>query len=239
MTKVKDLGPLQFNVSIVDKNGRPSPEFQRRWNTQRSNNNLIGAVTLGSGPPPATPAPDDGTEYVDISADPAVLYVGSGGTWIRIGVFKFIQLEDVPNTYTGGADDLVQVKHDETGLKFTPIDDILKIGFSFNVGGRPEADEQLGAGVWTVDIHFENGQPYEIVSLLPAAASAVFSLRHQVGFGWVDIGTITFGAGATTGTLAWTAPITIIAGNPVSLWGPSPQDATLSNITGMVTGVKG
>lgn len=45
-TDVKDLGPLDWRVSIVDQAGKPSPEFQRRWNSQRSNNTLISTVTM-------------------------------------------------------------------------------------------------------------------------------------------------------------------------------------------------
>lgn len=39
-----DLGPLDWRVAIVDSGGRPTPEFQRRWNTQRNNNTLIGSI---------------------------------------------------------------------------------------------------------------------------------------------------------------------------------------------------
>src|SRR5579859_3210003 len=38
----KDLGPLDCRTPIVDSAGRPSPEFQRRWQLQRGNNDLIG-----------------------------------------------------------------------------------------------------------------------------------------------------------------------------------------------------
>jgi hypothetical protein len=41
VTTTNDLGPLDWRVSITDKEGRPSPEFQRRWNAQRRNNGLI------------------------------------------------------------------------------------------------------------------------------------------------------------------------------------------------------
>lgn len=36
-----DTGPLDWRIGIVDKAGRPTPEFQRRWNSQRNNNTLI------------------------------------------------------------------------------------------------------------------------------------------------------------------------------------------------------
>lgn len=36
-----DLGPLDWRMAITDASGRPTPEFQRRWATQRTNNGLI------------------------------------------------------------------------------------------------------------------------------------------------------------------------------------------------------
>jgi hypothetical protein len=78
--KITDPGPLDWRVSIVDKAGRPSPEFQRRWNTNRDNTAQIGTVTFGSGAP--TGVPDDGAVYVDTSVSPAIVYYGDGGTWL-------------------------------------------------------------------------------------------------------------------------------------------------------------
>lgn len=78
---VNDPGPLDWRISIVDKQGRPSPEFQRRWNTNRNNTALIGTITFGSGPPPSLPAPSDGAEYADTSTTPYTIYIGQGGNW--------------------------------------------------------------------------------------------------------------------------------------------------------------
>lgn len=50
MVEVKDLGPLDWRSPIVDSAGRPSPEFQRLWNTQRGNNTLIGTKQGSVGP---------------------------------------------------------------------------------------------------------------------------------------------------------------------------------------------
>lgn len=79
MTTSKDTGPLDWRIAITDGTGRPTPAFQRQWNTQRNNNALIGTITFGTGAPTGTP--DDGAEYVDISTNPYTLYVGQGGTW--------------------------------------------------------------------------------------------------------------------------------------------------------------
>lgn len=78
--EVKDTGPLSWTVPIVDfKTGRPTPEFQRRWEQQRLNNSLIKAVTLGLGAP--TGIPEDGDLYADISVEPFIIYIGSDGAW--------------------------------------------------------------------------------------------------------------------------------------------------------------
>lgn len=116
MSLVKDTGPLDWRIAIVTGDGRPTPEFQRRWATQRTNNSQIGAITLGMGVP--TGVPDDGDEYVDISTTPYTLYIGNNGTWHQVGPIKFTDLADVPHTYVGSAGKFAQVNAGVTGLQF-------------------------------------------------------------------------------------------------------------------------
>lgn len=78
---VSNLGPLDWRIPIVTSEGRPTQEFQRRWANQISNNSQIGSITIGSGPPPNTPAPADGAQYADTSTNPYTLYIGGGGVW--------------------------------------------------------------------------------------------------------------------------------------------------------------
>lgn len=116
MTDVKDTGPLTWNVPITDvKTGRPTPEFQRRWEQQRANNSLIGSVTLGSGAP-VDPAPN-GAQYIDTSVEPYVLYVGDGGVWHQVSARTFLDLMDTPSSYT--ADAIVNVNGAGDALEFT------------------------------------------------------------------------------------------------------------------------
>jgi hypothetical protein len=122
---VTDTGPLDWRIGIVDKAGRPTPEFQRRWTQQRLNNAAIGTVSFGSGPPPATPAPADGAEYVDTSTTPYTIYVGNSGAWHKAGVTVFTELSDAPPTYTGSGDDLVRVNSGATGLEFVAPTSVL------------------------------------------------------------------------------------------------------------------
>lgn len=76
----KDIGPLTWDVPIVDKQGRPSPEFQRRWNTQRSNN--AGLVTAF-------------TQLTDVPSS----YTAKGGYVVRVNVaanaLEFIKTSDL------------------------------------------------------------------------------------------------------------------------------------------------
>lgn len=83
---VKDTGPLDWRIGIVDKSGRPTPEFQRRWAQQRANNDSITSISFGTGAPPAVPAPVDGAEYIDTSTTPYSFYVANSGTWNLINV---------------------------------------------------------------------------------------------------------------------------------------------------------
>lgn len=112
----KDIGPLTWNSAITDGQGRPTPEFQRRWNTQRTNNALIGSVSFGSGPPSGMPS--DGALYVDTSVTPMVLYIGDSGSYHVLGVQAFTDLSDVPHSYTGLGHELVRVNAGATGLEF-------------------------------------------------------------------------------------------------------------------------
>lgn len=123
MTAVKDTGPLDWRIAIVDKTGRPTQEFQRKWATQRANNALIGSITFGTGTP--TGMPDDGAEYVDTTKEPWVLYIGENGTWNVVGVQDFIDLDDVPGNYTGSGGKLVRVTGNATGLEFDSPSSVL------------------------------------------------------------------------------------------------------------------
>lgn len=119
MTSPTDLGPLDWRIAITDKSGRPTPEFQRRWNTQRNNNSLISSISTGAGPPTGTPK--DGAEYVDTSTTPYTLYLGEGGTWHQVGAMHFTDLLDAPHNYTSASLKLVRVNTGATGLEFVTL----------------------------------------------------------------------------------------------------------------------
>lgn len=119
MDSVKDTGPLDWRIAIVGQDGRPTPEFQRRWATQRTNNSLIGTgVTFGTATPPTSPIPEDGAEYVKTSTTPYTLFFGNNGVWHQTGAVAFTDLTDVPHTYTGSALKVPRVNAGLTGLEF-------------------------------------------------------------------------------------------------------------------------
>lgn len=112
----QDTGPLDWRIAITDAAGRPTPEFQRRWAIQRANNALIGAVMTGAGAP--ITIPEDGDEYIDVSVTPYVFYFGLNDTWHQVGVKFFLDLADVPHSYSGQGLKLVRVNSGATALEF-------------------------------------------------------------------------------------------------------------------------
>lgn len=65
-----------------------------------------------------------------------------------------------------------------------------------------------------------------------ATASAVFSIRKN----GVQFATITFAIGATTGTFACAADTAFAVGDVLTIFAPSPRDATLSGVAGTIVG---
>lgn len=125
--------PLNINVPIVDQNGRPTPAFLR-WVQD-----ILGVT--GQVVPLVTPAEVSGV--LDILGDDqgSVLYrdetqwdalppgtagdvlttagVGANPSW-QTPVRAFLDLSDVPVTYTGSGGLVVAVKASEDGLEFVP-----------------------------------------------------------------------------------------------------------------------
>ena len=126
MTTSANPGPLDWRIAIVDSAGRPTPEFQRRWQLQQTANGLIGFVGLVNGVPTGTPK-GDGELVINIATNPYTMYVADGGTWHLAGAVKFTSLSDVPPNYADAGAKLVQVKSTEDGLDFVSISGALDI----------------------------------------------------------------------------------------------------------------
>lgn len=256
MTVSKDTGPLVWNVPIVNKSGQPTPEFQRRWETQRQNNALIGTITFGSGAPTGTP--EDGAEYVDTSVTPYVFYIGSGGTWHQVGPKVLDDLQDVniPSVARGdilfrnatewvilapGTDGDVLTTH---GPGADPTWDTASgggdLGFGFNTSGALAANELLGAGIIPDDVTFDqtNTRVSIICAVPPTAATDLVIQTTDAFNNLYSPGTIHFAAGAVVGSLVLSPnPWLYIGGHPIYLYAPNPVDTTQRNITGFVVGV--
>lgn len=180
----KDLGPLDWRTPIVDGAGHPSPEFQRRWNQQRTNNGLIGFVATGSGAPSSVP--QDGQEYVDIGATPWVLYVGDNGAWSTVGPLAFTDLADAPHAYTSAGDKLVKVTTAADGLEFASISAVLDL-----IDDTRGAVLYRGATAWAA---LAPGTAGEVLSTNGAGADPAWIPQSGGGGGWTLINTFAVAA---------------------------------------------
>ena len=170
-----NLGPLDWRIAIVDRSGRPTPEFIKRWGIQRTNNGLISNVKTAVGAPPATPSPADGATYIDTSVTPYILYVGEGGTWNQVGPVIFTDLNDVPHSYKNSASQLVQVNSKADGLQFTTISEVLD-----EVDTGPASGDllQRNASVWVFT---------PIEAILDAIGAVQGSILYRSAIGWVAL----------------------------------------------------
>jgi hypothetical protein len=115
-----------------------------------------------------------------------------------------------------------------------------KTGFGFFIGGLPNNNELIGSATYPTNVQFVSGDG-AVTSGFPAAASAVLNLQAPdptTGLP-VNVGTITFAASSKTGVIAWSAgAYTLLAGKALSLYAPTPVDASLADISGTVNGTK-
>jgi hypothetical protein len=93
------------------------------------------------------------------------------------------------------------------------------------VGGIPLADEPVVVGIAPYDLTFTLSE-CKSEALVAATAITVFKIKCE----GIEIGTITYGAGATVGTVAFTDS-TVAKGELVTIVAPTTPDATLANIT--------
>jgi|SRR5665213_2099854 len=112
-----------------------------------------------------------------------------------------------------------------------------RAGFGFSAGGTLKSGELLGTGVWARAVTFGTGS-YSITSLIPAHASATFILKAIIAGVPTQVGSFVFAAGGKSATLTWSpTPYTNPAGTPLQLIAPTPNDANLASLTGIVNGV--
>lgn len=111
------------------------------------------------------------------------------------------------------------------------------VGFGFTVDGLMSDHELIGSGVFSRDIEFSGGgnTGTTISCLLPATSSAAFTIIATLSGVPTQIGTITFAPGALSGVVAFTDTV-LPAGSPLTVYAPTPADATLGTVTATVTG---
>jgi hypothetical protein len=217
-----EIGPLDWRTAIVDKQGRPTQEFQIRWNTQRGDNNLIGSISTGSGAPTGTPT--DGQMYLDISSTPWTLYSGHNKAWHTVGVVNFTDLADVPHSYTGNNNNLVQVNSSGTGLAFHGLTLRLYGGFS----GRPNAGQTLFEITMCGDEQFPTNLSG---SKLGFDVSNTNACTLPITVNGTNVGHASITAGGGSVSYVLTTGYTATAGDKLAFIAPTPQDPTLSGLT--------
>ena len=112
------------------------------------------------------------------------------------------------------------------------------IGFGFFVGGKLVSGELLGSAIYSSAVTFTNTSGSDIKSLIPAIASAVFTLKAVVLGVATGVATITFPSGSNTGTVAWSGgTYTLPLGGSLQLYAPSPADTNLAFVNGSINGL--
>ena len=95
-------------------------------------------------------------------------------------------------------------------------------GLSFGIQGKTTASEVIPLGSAPYDLS-PTSAGSSARALTAATSSTVFSIRR----GTTQIGTLTYGVGATVGVFNWTG--SIVKGDAVNLLCPATPDATLAD----------
>lgn len=107
-------------------------------------------------------------------------------------------------------------------------------GFGCFVGGLPAAHALIGVAQFPHEVTFQDGLDGNTWT---ATGAATGSPAFTFVVGGVTVGQATFAAGL--GTVAWTGAQYVLAANtPMQVFAPTPQDATLSTVNGLVTGFR-
>lgn len=148
-------------------------------------------------------------------SNPNKIAVRDNGAWVYFtpheGMTAYVQDEDIYVRWTGTA-------WEQSGQFYD---------MNFFVPGKPGNNEIIGK--------LKAVRPFAIAPVLEgsygdaevsATASSVFTLKKN----GTDFGTITFGVGATVGTLASASGASFAVGDKLTLVGPATADTTLADI---------
>jgi len=221
MTDIRDLGPLTWNTPIVDtQTGRPSPEFQRKWEAQRANNTLLSTtlvLTFGTGAP--TSVPKTNLAYIDTSTTPYTFYISNANAWHQVSADKFTDLLDAPNSYAGSATKLVRVNATGTAVEFKDVSSILD-----------------GLGLAQGDLLYRNATTW--TALPPGTSGQILSTGGTgANPGWINNFTLdTFGTAQGDilyrGASAWTVLTPGTSGQILQTNGASANPTWVTPATG-------
>lgn len=107
-------------------------------------------------------------------------------------------------------------------------------GFTFSTDGAPGANQFIGRGTWSRDLHFHNSDPNDLVTAL-VGATGTPSFRMLTD-ALVQLGTIQFTT-PTKAVVVWASdPYIHPAGVGLQLYAPLSADATLARVSGRVVG---
>ena len=172
--------------------------------------------------------------WSDGTADGLQSVAGGGG-----GAGAFTDLSDVPSSYSGQANKLVQVNAGESGLEFTDPNAVSTIAFdlSFFVGGDLLDGELVFRFVATREFTLPaglGGSEAWCDTYSTATGSVQFAILRNNAL----IGTINFAAGAEQATFTFAADVTFDPEDILDVIAPSPADATLQNVTVTLAGTR-
>lgn len=106
---------------------------------------------------------------------------------------------------------------------------------AFDASDRPDSGDTFRRFCFPVPVTFYSGLTGSVANaLIPATATAVISLQQN----GTQFATLTFAAGATTGTFACATTTTFSAGGIFSMIAPNPRDATLATLAITVLGYR-
>ena len=109
----------------------------------------------------------------------------------------------------------------------------LPYDMSFFVAGIPTADMIVGVFPVPRTVFIDSAATtHQAAAETAATAETVFIIN----VGATQVGTVTFAAAATTGTVAFSADVTLAAGDILKMIAPATPDATLEDISVMLVG---
>ena len=173
--------------------------------------------------------------WTDGTADGLQTVAGGGGG----GASAFTDLSDVPSSYSGQANKLLQVNAGESGLEFTDPNAVSTIAFdlSFFVGGDPLDGELVFRFVATREFTLPaglTGSEAWCDTYSTSTGSVAFSLLRNGAL----IGSIDFAAGQEQGTFTFPSDVTFDPEDILDVIAPSPADATLQNVSVTLAGTR-